>query len=120
MRSSNLAWVVIAIIGGCALLGLITLQTLNFNRLGADAYYTKIEGAGAKVNEDMPDDYIRYAYEFPSYKDDGEVAKLPFTAAKQLREGAYLKLYVKEGKGVTSYHEVSFDDIPEAAQKRFG
>lgn len=120
MRSSNIAWVFIAIVGGCALLGLISLQTLNFNRLGAEAYYTKIEGAGAIVNEDMPDDYIRYEYHLPSFKDDGEAAKLPFTAAKQLREGAYLKLFVKEGKGVTSYQEVSFDEIPAAAQKMFG
>ncbi|RJX40470.1 YxeA family protein [Paenibacillus pinisoli] len=120
MRSSNIAWILIAIVGGCALLGLITLQTLNFNRLGADAYYTKIEGAGAKVNDNMPDDYIRYEYDLPAYKGDGASAKLPFTAAKQLRQGAYLKLFVKEGKGVTSYQEVSFDDIPEAAQKMFG
>lgn len=120
MRSSNIAWVLIAIVGGCALLGLITLQNLNFNRLGAEAYYTKIEGAGARVNEDMPEGYIRYEYNLPSFKGDGESAKLPFTAAKQLREGAYLKLFVKEGKGVTSYQEVSFDEIPEDAQKMFG
>lgn len=120
MKKTNAAWIIAAIIAACAILGPLVLQTVNFNRLGGDAYYTKIEGAGTKINEDLPDGYVRYEYELPAYNNNGEAATLPFTADKQLREDAYLKLYVKEGKGVTSYQEVSFNDIPEAVQQMLG
>ncbi|MFD0589494.1 YxeA family protein [Paenibacillus sp. GCM10027627] len=120
MKKASIAGIVIAFMAGCVILGFFALQTVNINRIGTDGYFTKIVGAGKVVSVDGTKDFIRYEYELVAYMDDGKEEKLPFSAAKQLREGAYLKLFVKEGKGVTSYQEVSFDEIPEAAQKRFG
>ncbi|EFS02195.1 conserved hypothetical protein, partial [Listeria seeligeri FSL S4-171] len=45
----------------------------------------------------------------------GEEEKMSFTANKNLRKDAYLKLYYKPIKGVTTFEEVSLDKIPSKA-----
>lgn len=108
----GLGIVIVIIIGG-----LIFMQTVNLNRLGADAYYTQIKGEGKTIEDKMSDGSIftRYEYELPAYDKDGNEKTLTFTATKQLREDAYLLLYVKNSKGVTSYQEVKAEDLPEKA-----
>lgn len=49
---------------------------------------------------------------------DGDPQTVTFTAAKELRSGAHLKLYVKNKDEVTSYDEVSVADVPEAAREK--
>jgi uncharacterized protein (TIGR01655 family) len=56
----------------------------------------------------------RYVYTQPAYTPEGELNEVTFTAGKELREGAYLRLYVKDGDTVTSYDEVSREDVPRS------
>lgn len=97
--------------------GLFFMKNVNLNRLGADEYYTQINGEGAKMEDKASDGtiYIRYEYELPAYNKDGNQRTFTFTSSNQLRKNAYLLLFVKDGKGVTSYQEVTAKDLPEKA-----
>lgn len=99
---------------------LLFIQNVNFNRLGADVYYTQIQGQGKKMIDpiDNGETLVRYEYELPAFDKEGRQTTLPFTAGKQLREKAYLSLYVKEGKGVTSYQEVTKEELPELVKEK--
>lgn len=97
--------------------GLLFLQNVNINRLGADEYYTQINGDGNKIEDKSSEGtiYVSYEYELAAYDKDGDQTTLTFTANKQLRENAYLLLFVKDGKGVTSYQEVNAEELPDKA-----
>ena len=93
------------------------MQNINLNRIGTDDYYTQIVGSGNKL-EDKADGgtvYVRYEYELPAYDKNGNVKTLTFTANKELREDAYLQLFVKDGKSVASYQEVTAEELPKKA-----
>jgi uncharacterized protein (TIGR01655 family) len=89
---------------------------INYNRIGTETYYTKITKDGVMENEHA--DSTRYNYSLPGFTKDGEEKELDFSAIKNLRKGAYLKIYTKPVKGVTSYEEVKKADIPEKAQAK--
>ena len=94
---------------------LIFMKNINVNRIGADQYYVQIKG---KVEQhvdkaDNGEKYVYYEYTLPAFNKDGEEKKLTFTASKQLREDAYLCLFVKDETKVTSYNEVKKDELPE-------
>lgn len=97
--------------------GLFFMQNVNLNRLGADKYYTQINGEGTKMEDKTSEGtiYISYEYKLSTYDKDGNKKTLTFTSSKQLREDAYLLLFVKDGKGVTSYQEVAADELPKKA-----
>ncbi|KOS66211.1 hypothetical protein AEA09_19260 [Lysinibacillus contaminans] len=100
--------------------GLMTLMTVDFNRLNKDYYYLQIttEGEVEEYKLDSGEIAKTYWYELPSYNEDGKEHTLKFSATKNLRNDAYLKLYVKDGNEVTSYNEVQFDEIPKKAQEQ--
>lgn len=97
------------------MVSLLIIRHVNFNQIGAEKYYTRICEEGKKIEDKAADGtiYTRYEYKQPAYDDDGNKETLTFTANKQLRENAYLLLYVKNEKGVTSYEEVSAEELPE-------
>ena len=94
---------------------IVTLATVDFNRMGKDNAYYQIP-AKSTVEEtklDSGEIIKRYLYTGTAYKENGESIEVEFSAAKELREGAYLKLYLKKGNAVTSYDEVAPSDIPD-------
>ena len=111
--------IVVITIGVILLGGAFFLQNVNTNRIGADEYFTQIEGPGKKIEGtfDNGEKYTDYEYELPAYNKDGKKEIFTFTAQKQLREKAYLDLYVKKGDGVVSWKEVKIDEIPEKAKE---
>lgn len=100
--------------------GLVILQNVNFNRVGAEQYYTQITGEGTmlKDKDDNGKTYVSYEYKLPAFDKDGKAKILTFTAQKQLRKNAYLTLFEKADKGVTSYQEVKKGDIPKKANEK--
>ncbi|MCM3110632.1 YxeA family protein [Lederbergia lenta] len=102
--------IVVLLIGAVLVLGKI-----DFNRMGkANAYYhVDIPASVEESKLDSGEIIKRYLYTGAAYKENGEEIKVEFTAAKQLREGAYLKLYLNKGNNVTSYDEVQQLDIPK-------
>ncbi|WP_025027867.1 YxeA family protein [Caldalkalibacillus mannanilyticus] len=108
--------VIVAIVFGA----LVFLQNVNINRLGADEYYTQVEGQGERLEDILSSGEImvRYEYTLPAFNQAGQQKLLTFTAPKQLQEKAYLVLYVKNEKVVTSYQEVNEQEIPEKAAEK--
>jgi len=100
---------------------LIFMKNINVNRIGADQYYVQIKGKGVeKVDKtDSGEKITWYEYTLSAFDKDGEEKKLTFTASKQLREEAYLCLYVKGETKVTSYNEVKKGDLPEKVKGKF-
>ena len=45
---------------------------------------------------------------------------MEFTADKNLRIGAFLRLFYSENKGVKSWEEVDKDDIPAKGKEQLG
>jgi len=122
MKKSSAAVIgVVCILGvlGLVFLGMNILK-MDFNKMGTEKYYTKITGTGSKItNFSTNGEKIdRYEYDLASYSEEGEENSFSFTAAKQLREDAYLLLYVKKDKGVTSYEEVQKEQLPDAVKDK--
>ncbi|MEK4427172.1 YxeA family protein [Solibacillus sp. FSL K6-1523] len=99
---------------------LVALITVDFNRINKDAYYVQIATDGEVEEYKLNTGEIAhtYWYELPSYDESGKEVILKFSATKNLRKDAYLKLYVKKEKEVSSYNEVQFDEIPKKAQEK--
>ncbi|TKI56775.1 YxeA family protein [Brevibacillus antibioticus] len=108
--------VILALIIGAVLL----LQNVNFNRLGADEYYVQINKEGKKneVTLDSGEKFVSYDYTLQAYNANGEEKTLSFMAMKELRKDAYLCVFVKEEKRVTSYQEVKVDELPDKAKEK--
>lgn len=97
---------------------IIFIQNVNINRLGTDPYYVQIQ-EGTRM-EDKSDDgkkYIYYEYTLEGFDKEGTAKTLTFTANKELRKDAYLRVYVKES-GVGSYQEVQINELPEPAKAK--
>ena len=109
------ATITIAII--IAVVAIFVVFQKNYNRMNADSYYTQIVGDGKLLADEDPD-YNRYEYTLQAFSANKNES-FTFTATKQLRKGAYLRLYVKGDKGVSSYEEVAFDKIPKDLQHHF-
>ncbi|MCC2337920.1 YxeA family protein [Bacillus tropicus] len=83
------------------------------NPAGKTMYYTKISGSGVQGEN------RRYDYEVIAYDEKKKQKELSFSAGKKLREGAYIQLYYTMLRGVTSWKEVSFKELPETVQQQY-
>ncbi|WP_028551653.1 YxeA family protein [Paenibacillus sp. UNC451MF] len=108
------------VIAALLVAGMFLFQNVNLNRLGTDVYYIQIQGQGKKLEYKMDSGEIvvRFEYELPAFDKNGGQKTLKFSAPKPLRERAYLSLFVKEGRGVTSYQEVTKEKLPEKASQK--
>jgi uncharacterized protein (TIGR01655 family) len=99
--------------------GVFALAKFDFNRFNADNYYLQITKDGEAHEYKLNDGTVMttYSYTLEATNAKGETIPLQFNAQKNLREGAYLKMYVKKGDQVSSYDEVKLEDIPLKALK---
>lgn len=113
-------FIVLGSLIGILVIGLIFLATVDFNRLGKENMYVHITQDGQVEEErlDSGEIFKRYWYTLDAVEEDGEITTVEFSANKNLRVGAYLKLYVKNDVEVTSYDEVKETDISEKALKK--
>lgn len=82
--------------------------------MGSEQLYVKITKDGVQGK----DVGFNYSYTLPAYNEDGKEKEVTFTADKNLRKGAYLKLYYKKSKGVTTFEEVSSKNVPAKAAEK--
>ncbi|MEK5067403.1 YxeA family protein [Sporosarcina sp. FSL K6-1508] len=99
---------------------LITFRTVGFNRLGTESYYVQITESGTKLEDKSPGGelYVRYEYTLPAFDKKGNEKEFTFTGGHELRKDAYLELFIKKGKEVTSYQEVEKEEIPTKAKDK--
>lgn len=112
MKKGLIGIVVVAVL---VIGAIVALATVDFNRMGKDNAYYQIpaEKSVEETKLDSGEIMKRYLYTGTAYNDKGEPIEVEFSAAKELKEGAYLKLYLKKGNVVTSYDEVQPPDIPD-------
>lgn len=83
-------------------------------------YYTQVDNTKCvdlrETDAIEDDDEMRYEYTLPAYDDAGKRIVTHFTASRELREGAYLKLDVWPFFGVRNWEETEWEKIPPAAQ----
>ncbi|MGX8792531.1 YxeA family protein [Oceanobacillus oncorhynchi] len=97
----------------------VVLMTVDFNRTGKDNAYVQIDES-AYTEEDKLDNgevMKTYWYEQSAYTEDGEEIQVEFSAQKELRQGAYLMLYVNKDNEVSSYDEVSEAELPDEVKE---
>jgi len=78
------------------------------NPKGKTCYYTMIVNDDTKLNSEE-----EYEYTLDAYNKKGKKKTVTFISNKQLREGAYLELYVTPIRGVTYWQEVQLDELPD-------
>ncbi|HLQ74273.1 MAG TPA: YxeA family protein [Bacillota bacterium] len=94
---------------------IIAFITIDFNRLGKEHVYYEITDP-SDVEETTVDNgevIERYVYKGIAYTDSNDEKSIEFSAAKELKQGAYLKIYLDKEGEVTSYDEVSEDELPD-------
>lgn len=89
------------------------------------SYYTRIANHSVELNDGGRDGVIDfkgglpYIYSLPAFNEKGEKQTVSFGAARELKEGAFIKLTVVPVRGVIRWEEVNFEDMPEAVQEKF-
>lgn len=101
--------------------GLSTLLHPEFNRylnrVGKAQYYTVILEDGKIDPKASGKILTTFRYRLPAYNANGDKWLLDFSAIKQLRHHAYLRLYVKTNGTVTAWEEVSREQLPVVVQQ---
>lgn len=80
-------------------------------------YYTVIDNS--RVEEQttpVSNGAGSYKYRLDAYDADGNIKNLTFKASRELRQGAYLKLEVMPIRGVISWEEVHYEELPETVK----
>ena len=80
------------------------------------AYYVQVDDACA--DEAPEGDNAELNYTLTAYDESGAERELTFGTQKRLRDGAYLKLDTLALRGVVSWEEVQWDEVPAAAQEK--
>lgn len=79
-------------------------------------YYTKIDNT--KV-EQLDSGDMRYEYTLDAYNEKGNSKEVTFKTSRELKDDAYLKLDVMLTRGVKSWEEVQFDELPDKVQEKY-
>ncbi|MFD1064698.1 YxeA family protein [Oceanobacillus locisalsi] len=98
---------------------IVVLLTVDFNRAGKDNVYIQVDEPASTEEDKLDTGEIAttYWYEQPAYTEDGDEIEVTFSAQKDLRQGAYLMLYVDDDNEVSSYDEVSEEELPAAVEE---
>lgn len=97
---------------------ILLFASIDINRIGKDNVYVEvIDHADTEETKlDSGEVITRYIYKQKAFDKEGKPVELEFSTGKELRKGAYLKLYVKNGNVVTSYDGVQWNEVPGDAQ----
>ncbi len=87
-------------------------------------YYTQIDNGKMEENEKREGviDFkggMPYLYTLDSYDKNGQEEIVTFGSSKKLKEGAFLKLNIAPIRGVTSWEEVKYNDLPPAVKEKY-
>lgn len=89
----------------------------DLNRMGKDEYYVQITVDGKEYNGEP---YKDYQYKLTGFDKEGKEKELEFTAQKNLRKDAFLRVYHSDKKGVSAWEEVKKDELPAKMKEKLG
>ena len=78
--------------------------------------YVKVDNARVAAIE--PRAGMEYEYRLDGVAADGAQVEIAFQTSRELRDGAYLDLETKPLRGVVSWEEVDYDELPAAARDK--
>lgn len=84
---------------------------------GNDDYYAQIDNRW--VTEIAPRGNMHYKYTLDAYDEKGSKKSITFETGKKLAEDAFLCLKVEPIRGVVSWAEVQYDELPGDVQKAY-
>lgn len=104
--------------GGIAIILVIAVFFVLFWLLfyQESTYYTRIDNT--KV-EQLSSGDMRYEYTLDAYNEKGDSKEVTFKTKRELKNNAYLKLDVMLTRGVKSWEEVQFDELPDKVQEQY-
>lgn len=113
----------LGVIGGLTLMavvGVVLLRTIDINQIGKSNVYVEVIEPTEVKEEKINNGEVKkiYWYEQKAFDPKGAEVNVEFSAQKELRKDAYLKLYLNKDKEVTSYSEVNWGDIPSETQAK--
>lgn len=81
-------------------------------------YYTRIDNSC--VTKIEPHGAMNYRYTLTAYDENGDEKELTFETSRILTEDAYLCLKEAPIRGVVTWAEVQFAELPAAVQEKYG
>ena len=118
-------WLIGIGIAAVVISGAIFGYTVFFNGASDAYYYTQIDNSrlsragGQGIIDLTGNGGMDYSYTLISYDKDGGEKDVTFGVSRELREGAFLRLTVRPGRGVMNWSEVQYDELPSAVQERY-
>ena len=85
--------------------------------VSSDAWYAQVDNEKLTTAGENNNGFD-YHYDLPAVSAEGATETLGFDTSRELREGAYLRLETLALRGVSSWEEVAWDEIPTAAQEK--
>ena len=83
--------------------------------MSPEVWYAQVDASClTKANENNND--FPYHYDLLAANEEGREETLGFDVKRELRDGAYLRLETLMLRGVISWEEVSWEEIPAGAQ----
>lgn len=87
-------------------------------------YYTQIDNSMLEKNDARGGviDFkgsLPYLYSLPAYSEEGDAQVCTFGADKELKDGAFICLRLVPLRGVVSWAEVTFDELPETVKAKY-
>jgi len=95
-----------------------------FDGSKATTYYTQIDNSKIEENNSRGGvvsfkGSLSYSYTLLSYDENGKEKKITFGTSKELQDGAFISLEVVPLRGVTSWAEVQYGELPAAVQNKY-
>lgn len=100
---------------GTATLFFICLGTAFSTEAGAVSCYSRIDNEN--VQEIPPFENMNFSYTLPAYNENGQKKTITFETARVLKENAFIRLKILPIRGVISWAEVQYGQLPPAVQK---
>ena len=96
----------------------ITFMTVAFLTTQTNTdYYTQIDNRW--VTDIAPHGAMNYKYTLVAYDESGNAKDVTFETSKVLTDGAYLCLKVAPIRGVVTWAEMQFDELPSSVQEKY-
>ena len=104
---------VLVIVLGISIIGIVFQST----EANASNCYSQIDNTC--VQEITPHGGMNYRYTLTVYSEDGAASSLELDTSRILKDGAYICIRTAPLRGVLSWEEVTFDQLPSPVQKRY-
>ena len=106
------------------LIGLIGFCAWFLSGFGSAEYYSqidnsKIEQVDSKGGVINLKGNLPYSYTLLCYDENGSEREITFGTAKELRDGAFIRLTVMPVRGVLDWSELQYDELPTMVQNHY-